>query len=164
MLPAHQRFGSDDRSCSHADLRLVIDNQLVTLQRFAKLVLNGQPVESRLVQLRTVEHELVAAPLLGSGHRAVRVHHQLFDGHPIVGRNAHAHAHGQGDLVPGNINQRVISSRSRSARMVASRVGALRSDMKATNVSLPMRVTVSTFRRDAVKRKAASFKTLSPAA
>src|SRR5712691_2287411 len=54
-LPAHQSFDSEDAPGLDVDLRLIMEYELVFLQRIAKLVLQGKPPRNALGHLLVIE-------------------------------------------------------------------------------------------------------------
>ena len=59
-LPANQRFGTDDTPCAHVDARLIVQLELLTLERAAQLVLQLESLRDQRVQLGGEELEVVA--------------------------------------------------------------------------------------------------------
>ena len=71
MLPAQQRLGADDAAARQVELRLVVDDELVLVERRAQAILERDAPLDRGVHVLGVEVEAVAAALLGVVHRGV---------------------------------------------------------------------------------------------
>ena len=99
QAPAQQRLGADDAPVAQVHLGLVVDHQLVALQRAAQLALEHQPLDRRGVHLRGVEGEGIAAVLLGVVHRRIGVADQVDDVLRIARAEGDADAGGEEHLV-----------------------------------------------------------------
>ena len=99
QAPAQQRLGADDPAVAQVDLGLVLDHQLVALERAAQLALEHQPLDRGGVHLRGVEGEGVAAVLLGVVHGRIGVADQVDDVLGVARAEGDADARGQEHLV-----------------------------------------------------------------
>jgi hypothetical protein len=76
MVPAHQRLDADDMVVRRAHHWLVVDLELVLLQRVVEVFLEQAAVGSGLEQVRAEEAEPAAPAALGSIERKVGVAHE----------------------------------------------------------------------------------------
>lgn len=97
-VPADQRLRSDDLRPRQIDDRLVVEGQLVALDRLPQLALEMQrKPDTTGLDLGVVELELVTAAPLGLVHGDVRLGHELLgrfdlgraDRHPDAGARQH---------------------------------------------------------------------------
>ncbi len=111
MPPADQRLHGDDLLAGDGDHRLVLEEELVVLERPFELGLEGQPVGALGVHARVEEQPAVAALARGQRHGRAGVAQKLRGRHPVAGVDGDPHARGQEELV-------------RADRQSASRVAA----------------------------------------
>src|SRR5437868_4907407 len=60
MLPAHERFHADDRAALRFDHRLIMQHELVALERAAQLRFEREPLDRMHVDLVGIELERVS--------------------------------------------------------------------------------------------------------
>ena len=77
MAPAQQRFGAGQALAVATELRLVIQDEFVLLQRMAQIAFQFQTLQRTGVHVGLIELEVVLAAFLGVVHRRVGVLHQL---------------------------------------------------------------------------------------
>ncbi len=82
--PAHQRFEADNLFGVGIDHRLVVERQLVVLERIAQREFELTAFFGRGVERGFVFAELAAARILGAIEREIGVAHQLFDRTPVA--------------------------------------------------------------------------------
>ena len=90
-LPAHQRLGADHARRSHVDLGLVMQDQLVALDRLVQCRFKFELLAPAAGQHRAVDRAVVAARVLDRIHRDVGIAHQV-NHRPAVARK-HRNAH-----------------------------------------------------------------------
>ena len=96
MLPAQQRLEADDALAAHRDARLVVEAQLVALERAPQAGLEREPLESASVELGRVELERAVPGLAGTERCGLGAPDELvrrvviggIAGDPDGGRNA----------------------------------------------------------------------------
>ncbi len=93
--PAQQRLGADDAAVAQVDLRLVVDHELVALDRAPQLALEHQPLDRRRVHLLRIEGEGIAAVLLRVIHGGIGIADQVDDIVGIARAEGDADTHGQ---------------------------------------------------------------------
>ena len=86
VLPAHQRLEAADLAGAKVDHRLVVERQLVALERVPQLALDLEPAHRAGPHLGVEEHAAGAAALLGPVHRRVGVADQQLGVGPALGR------------------------------------------------------------------------------
>ena len=99
IVPAQQRLGADDRLVGDADDRLIVQRELVFLDRDAQRPFQRVLIEPVLGQVGIEELIGVAAELLGAVHRHVGVLEQTFRIVAVVGINRDADRRRHVDLV-----------------------------------------------------------------
>ncbi|MNF77364.1 hypothetical protein D3C84_595060 [compost metagenome] len=77
MTPAQQRFGTRQVLAVAAELRLVIEHELLLFQGMAQVAFQFQSFQGAGVHVGLVELEVVLAPFLGVVHRRIGVFHKL---------------------------------------------------------------------------------------
>ena len=107
MLPPDESLHPDDLPCVNADLRLVIDLELIALKRPAQLVLQRESLQSALVHVRRVELEVASTLLLGAIECRASVLQQVLRVHCIVRVKTYADAGRDVKLLPVNLEGRV---------------------------------------------------------
>ncbi len=95
MVPAKQRLGADQGPGFSVGFRLVMEFELIGVQRLANLVLHIKAVQRLRAHGLGEELEIIAAGKLGAVHRRVGIHQQLFCGRAVlrVHRDADARCH-----------------------------------------------------------------------
>jgi len=78
VVPSKERFESDDFPGVHVDLRLVVQEELVTLERGTQTVSDGETIGEILVHVRRVDPVVVAAVALYPVHRRIGVLEKRF--------------------------------------------------------------------------------------
>ncbi|MNI54519.1 hypothetical protein D3C73_1094170 [compost metagenome] len=76
MLPAHQRFKTNDFTAADIDFGLVEQPDLVIVQRLLQIILQNNPLQTGLIAFRIIELVLGTAVLLGAVHCGIGVLHQ----------------------------------------------------------------------------------------
>ena len=97
VSPAQQRLEPDELLGHELDQRLVVQLELVALDRVAQVALDRHPLDQTTAQRGVERLEAPAAELLGAVHRGVRVAQQLLggpgpslaDGDADAGRDEH---------------------------------------------------------------------------
>jgi hypothetical protein len=103
VFPADQRLHADDAAAGDVVLRLVMQAQLVALQRPPQTALQGQPLERTGVHVLRKELVVVAAVLLGVIHGRISIAQQGIDVSAVAGINGDAHARGGHQLMPVDV-------------------------------------------------------------
>jgi hypothetical protein len=85
MSPSDQRLGADEPAVRHVHLRLVVQLELVSLERLSKRRLEGQAMERDPAHRPFVELVAVAARPLGLVHGHVRVLQERLDLLAVLG-------------------------------------------------------------------------------
>ena len=98
MLPAQQRFGTDDAAVGHAEHRLVHQAEFAALPGAAQLLLHAHAALDGLVHRAAVEPVTVLARHLGLVHRDVAVLHQRGGAGRILGEQGDADGRAQEHL------------------------------------------------------------------
>ena len=94
MTPADQRLGADDVTFRNRDDRLVVQEELVALERMPQVALDLQP-RQRLGVHRAIEHLVSSATgVLGAVHRDVGAAQDVFRLFTGAGAQRHANARG----------------------------------------------------------------------
>ena len=96
VLPAGQRLEADDLAGRDRSLRLVVDLQLVVLDRLGELLRKNAALADRLVHVRREEAGAGASVLLGAVEREVGVGEKLADVVPVA--RIERDADGQSDV------------------------------------------------------------------
>ncbi len=97
-LPAHQSFDSENASGLDVDLRLIMEDELVFLQRIAQLVLEGKPPRNALGHLLVIEQ--VSFPGRFRSHeRGLGVLEQRVRVCTVAGKHRDAELGGDPDLM-----------------------------------------------------------------
>jgi hypothetical protein len=132
VFPAQQRLDADDRASLQVDFGLVVEQELIPLERAAQAGFERQTFERVRVELIVVEPEQVLAVLLGPGHRYVRMLHQLVCVAPVdaLGRKLSlAHFLRQQRVGPAQVDRPLLNfrghpveRRAKSADFVLPRV------------------------------------------
>ena len=122
--PAQQRFGADDAAVAQVDLRLVLDDELVALQRAAQLALQHEPLDGGGIHLGRVEREGVAAVLLRVVHRRIRVADEVDDVLGVARAQRYADARRQKDFVLVEL-ERAAHFREDGAREMGDRAAVV---------------------------------------
>ena len=73
MIPAQQRLNAGDLAAGHVDLWLIVQRELVALQRAAQRTLQHQALDRLRLDLLGEETEAVLAVFLGEIHRHVGI-------------------------------------------------------------------------------------------
>src|SRR5213592_2216303 len=73
LLPAYQRLDSCDRTRVEIYLRLIMQQELSTLEGLVQAAFNRLPLHHLQIHFRLEELEIVAPPFLGVVHRRVRI-------------------------------------------------------------------------------------------
>src|SRR5581483_5953646 len=73
MLPSQKRLGADYSLALQVKLRLIVENQLLPLQRAAEIVLQFQTVARLRAHFGVEEHESILPPALRVVHCEVRL-------------------------------------------------------------------------------------------
>ena len=98
MLPAHQRFQTEDLAGIHFDQRLVVEDEFLVHQSPAQPVLHFERFERLVVHGRGVELERIAPGVLRSIHGRVRIADQRLSVGPIDRVHRDADAAGDHEL------------------------------------------------------------------
>ena len=143
VLPAHERLGAGDVVPLERHLRLVVQDELVALDRAPQLAEEAQPGRRVRVALGRVGLDAALAAL-GVVHRDVGALHQRRHVGAVLGRERHAHAGVEldGDPAQGERQAQGLL-RSRPAVSAAWRGGAGGSVRTTANSSPPRRASVS---------------------
>ena len=104
VLPAHERLDAGDAAGREIDLRLVVQDQLVALERAAQLGDQGQPLARVAVAGRVVGLE-AGARLLGLVHRDVGALQQRLGLGAVLRRERGADARVHDDLEPFDLER-----------------------------------------------------------
>ena len=94
VAPAHQRLEAGDLAAAQGDQRLVVELELVALERLAQLALDLEPAQRPRPHLGVEELAAGASALLGPVHRRVGVADQQVGVDRLAGRRA---GHGDAD-------------------------------------------------------------------
>jgi len=94
MLPSHEGLGAEDPTPG-VDLRLIVEEELVLLQRQVQILLELPPVPGCLIHACRKELNVVASSRLGVIHRRVGVAHQQFDRVTVTGEDGDTDARGR---------------------------------------------------------------------
>src|SRR5690606_18008099 len=92
MLPAHQRLIADDLHRLQANLRLVVQHELVLVQGRPQRLLQRELLDVRQVQRRVEEPVLTTPRLLGRVHRGIGITDQIVNFLPVPRADADADA------------------------------------------------------------------------
>ncbi len=104
-LPAHQRLGGDDRAGLEVDDRLVVDHQLVALERLPEPVQDVEPGDRPVLHGGIEERAAVLPALLHAVHGEVRAPQQLLGVERFL-RQRDPDARAQRDLAAGQVERR----------------------------------------------------------
>ena len=103
MLPANQRFGTDQRLIGQSDLRLIIGAQFAHGDGLAKLAFQHQPLKGSSVHLPVVKHPHVAPFPLGAVQRGVRVFEQFSRIGSVMGIQGDADGNRRPEAMTGDV-------------------------------------------------------------
>ncbi len=99
MVPADQRFGTGHLLRGHADLGLVVQEQLLAANGPAQVGQQPELLFGAVIHPVGEQHEGVASGFLGLVHRRIGKRHQLPFAGSVVGADCHADAGGYLQLV-----------------------------------------------------------------
>src|SRR5579863_119803 len=92
MLPAEKRLQADDLSGGHIHLRLINEEEFISVERQAQTVLQRQPVSDLGVHFFGEEPKVVASLFFGAVHGGISMLDQAFSTFTVVWKNADAEA------------------------------------------------------------------------
>ena len=98
MVPADQRFDTDDVLRADLDDRLEVEDELLLTESFPQKIFQGQPLQGPGIHGRRVELVVVATGVLGPIHRRVGVAHQRLRIGAVVRIDSDADAGGDEEL------------------------------------------------------------------
>ena len=76
MIPAHQRFCTNDQSRRYGDLGLIIDHEFPTFEGFAQARFKRQTLNGMRIHFRRIKLEIIFTFVLGAVHRDICVFQQ----------------------------------------------------------------------------------------
>ena len=116
QVPAQQRFDAFDAPRRDAVLRLVVQAQLVALERAAQLALQHQPLDGLRIHVARVVLEAVAAGFLRLVQRRVGVANQVDDVVAVARVDRDTHARREEDLLAVHLERLAGRRRAAAAR------------------------------------------------
>src|SRR5580658_4239021 len=100
MLPAEKRLQADDLSGGHIHLRLINEEEFISVERQAQTVLQGQAVYDLGVHFLGEEPKVVASLFFGAVHGGISMLDQAFSTFTVVWKNADAEAAADIEWIP----------------------------------------------------------------
>src|SRR5258708_40299711 len=113
MSPAQQRLDAGNLSCAEINFRLVVQRELIALERVTKTGFQYQAVDRLYLDVLREETEAVLAVLLGEIHRHVGIFGQGLNVRAIGGKKGNGPAGRGGAFVASPMSGRAGSGHGR---------------------------------------------------